>query len=130
TVKMVRETLPDSIGISVSYPLPGTKFHDMVRSDLRAKTNWIDSSDLAMMFQGTYQSQFYRRLHQLLHADLEMRQRLAVQPGAPDASTRSAMDRLDEEWAELGRVEARYRSVSPTQIANEGAAVVPSAELG
>src|SRR2546422_1005651 len=73
TVKMVRETLPDSIGISVSYPLPGTKFHDMVRSDLHAKSNWIDSSDLAMMFQGTYRSQFYRRLHQLLHTALELR---------------------------------------------------------
>ncbi len=34
TVHLVRETLPDNIGVSVSYPLPGTKFHEMVKEQL------------------------------------------------------------------------------------------------
>ena len=28
TVQLVRDTLPDDIGVSVSYPLPGTRFHE------------------------------------------------------------------------------------------------------
>ena len=28
TVALVRETLPDDVGVSVSYPLPGTPFYD------------------------------------------------------------------------------------------------------
>ena len=34
TIAMVRELLPDDIGVSVSYPLPGTRFHEMVKFDL------------------------------------------------------------------------------------------------
>ncbi len=115
TVGMVRDTLPDSIGVSVSYPLPGTKFHRMVKDQLGSKTNWVDSHDLAMMFRGTYPSAFYRRLHGLLHQDLELRQRLATLPPT-DTGARAALERLDEEWAELARTEARYRNAAPTRL--------------
>ena len=54
TRRMVRECRPDEIGMSVSYPLPGTKFHQMVQKDLGLKQNWVDSEDLDMMFVGTY----------------------------------------------------------------------------
>jgi len=116
TVQLVRETLPDNIGVSVSYPLPGTKFHELVKEQLGAKTNWVDSNDLAMMFQGAYQSPFYRKLHQVLHDDLTLCQRLHVADGPPDADTLAASDRLNAEWLELGRLEAQYRSVAPTRI--------------
>jgi anaerobic magnesium-protoporphyrin IX monomethyl ester cyclase len=116
-VRLVRDTLPDSIGVSVSYPLPGTKFHRMVKDQLGAKTNWVDSDDLAMMFEGTYQSSFYRRLHRLVHADLEARHRLAA-PGPPDAAARAALERFEEEWAELARTESQYRSAAPTPLAD------------
>ena len=46
---MVKELLPDNIGISVSYPLPGTKFYDKVKDDLQLKANWKDSDDLDLM---------------------------------------------------------------------------------
>ena len=36
TIRMVRETEPDDIGISVSYPLPGTKFHQIVSARMGA----------------------------------------------------------------------------------------------
>ena len=39
TVQLVRETLQDDIGVSVSYPLPGTRFHEMVKQQLGPKTN-------------------------------------------------------------------------------------------
>lgn len=71
TIRLVRDTRPDDIGVSVSYPLPGTKFFDRVKAQLGEKTNWSDSEDLAMMFQGTYTNEFYRALHDALHAQVD-----------------------------------------------------------
>ena len=122
TVQMVRDHLPDSIGISVSYPLPGTKFHAMVKEQLGPKTNWVDSNDLAMMFQGTYHSAFYRHLHRLLHEDLELRQRLAAD--SPDAETLAALDRLNADWLDLGRLESKARSMAPTQVSKRNGHLV------
>ena len=34
TLQMVRDCKPDDIGMSVSYPLPGTKFHETVKQEL------------------------------------------------------------------------------------------------
>lgn len=67
TLKMVKECLPDEIGVSVSYPLPGTKFYDTVKAQMGPKHNWVDSQDLAMMFPGTYSPDFYRALHRVTH---------------------------------------------------------------
>jgi hypothetical protein len=36
---MVKELKPDNIGISISYPLPGTKFYEKVKDDLLLKAN-------------------------------------------------------------------------------------------
>ncbi len=70
TLKMIRETIPDEIGISVSYPLPGTKFYDNVKMELGAKQNWSDSDDLAMMYHGTYSTEYYRILYRVTHHEL------------------------------------------------------------
>jgi anaerobic magnesium-protoporphyrin IX monomethyl ester cyclase len=72
TIDLVRRARPDDIGISVSYPLPGTKFHTLVREQLESKTNWEDSEDLAMMFRGTYTDEFYRALHDALHLEVDL----------------------------------------------------------
>lgn len=70
TVRMVREVGPDDVGISVSYPLPGTKFHQIVSDQLGAKANWKDSADMAMMFRGAYSTEFYRALAKAVHAEV------------------------------------------------------------
>lgn len=67
TIRLVKETMPDDIGISVSYPLPGTPFYEKVKQDLSLKSNWTDSDDLAMMFKNTYQPDFYKNLHKYVH---------------------------------------------------------------
>jgi radical SAM superfamily enzyme YgiQ (UPF0313 family) len=82
TLKMVRETLPDDIGISVSYPLPGTKFYERVKAQLGAKQNWTDSDDLAMLYHGPFPQEFYRVLHRVVHAEFRMRKaRQAIRRG-------------------------------------------------
>ncbi len=70
TIRMVRETAPDDVGISVSYPLPGTKFHQIVATQLGVKSNWRDSGDLRMMFHGAYSTEFYRALADALHSEV------------------------------------------------------------
>ncbi len=67
TIQMLLDLMPDDIGISVSYPLPGTKFYDKVEAQMKDKQNWEDSDDLAMMFEGTYGSAYYKRLHRYVH---------------------------------------------------------------
>jgi anaerobic magnesium-protoporphyrin IX monomethyl ester cyclase len=133
TVQLVRDALPDSIGVSVSYPLPGTRFHAMVREQLGPQTNWSDSDDLAMLFQGTYRSPFYRKLHRLLHQDLDLRRRLgpgerglgvSQQPSSPSSqslvpSLQAELDALNASWFELGRMEASERNESPTLLVRQ-----------
>lgn len=67
TIGMINELLPHEIGISVSYPLPGTLFFEKVKADLKEKTNWTDSDELALMFRNTYQPAFYKQLHRYVH---------------------------------------------------------------
>ncbi len=67
TINMINKLLPYSIGISVSYPLPGTVFYDKVKNDLQQKTNWTDSDELQMMFRNTFRPAFYKQLHRYVH---------------------------------------------------------------
>ncbi|MES2133979.1 MAG: radical SAM protein [Bacteroidota bacterium] len=67
TIKMVEDLLPDDIGISVSYPLPGTLFYDKVKDQLKTKSNWTDSDDLDLMFKNTYKKEFYKELQRYIH---------------------------------------------------------------
>jgi len=78
TIEMLLELMPEDIGISVSYPLPGTKFYEKVRHELSTKANWTDSNDLAMMFRNTYQTKYYRRLHRTVHKKFRKRQALSA----------------------------------------------------
>jgi anaerobic magnesium-protoporphyrin IX monomethyl ester cyclase len=67
TIDMITRLLPYEIGISVSYPLPGTPFYDKVKTQLREKSNWTDSDELALMFRNTYEPAFYKQLHRYVH---------------------------------------------------------------
>jgi anaerobic magnesium-protoporphyrin IX monomethyl ester cyclase len=62
TRQLIRDLAPDEIGISVSYPLPGTRFHERVRTVLGEKRNWRESDDLDPLFPGLFSRDFYRTL--------------------------------------------------------------------
>jgi anaerobic magnesium-protoporphyrin IX monomethyl ester cyclase len=70
TRALVRELLPDDIGVSVSYPLPGTVFHERMSAALGAKRNWTESDDLDPLVPGRYSANFYRTLSRVTHAEL------------------------------------------------------------
>jgi radical SAM superfamily enzyme YgiQ (UPF0313 family) len=107
TIALVRETRPDEIGVSVAYPLPGTKFHDLVSIQLGTKTNWADSDDLAMMFRGEYTTEFYRTLRDALHLEVEIAQ-ARVNGDSPL--------RLTALWDRVGELEKTCRTQDPTPL--------------
>jgi anaerobic magnesium-protoporphyrin IX monomethyl ester cyclase len=76
TRQLIRELAPDEIGISVSYPLPGTRFHERVRAELGEKRNWRESDDLDPLFPGLFSRDFYRTLSRTVHAEFRTRRAL------------------------------------------------------
>jgi anaerobic magnesium-protoporphyrin IX monomethyl ester cyclase len=72
TRTLVRQVAPDEIGISVSYPLPGTRFHERVRERLGEKRNWTESADLDPLFPGAFPRDFYRTLAEVVHAEFRV----------------------------------------------------------
>jgi anaerobic magnesium-protoporphyrin IX monomethyl ester cyclase len=111
TIKLVRDTRPDDIGVSVSYPLPGTKFFDRVQAQLGAKTNWSDSEDLDMMFQGAYTNEFYRALHDALHAQVD-----CWNSSSPIGAQKERHDRHEPGalWRRVMQLEQTCRNPRPT----------------
>jgi radical SAM superfamily enzyme YgiQ (UPF0313 family) len=114
TIQLVRKTRPDDIGISVSYPLPGTSFYDRVHQQMGAKTNWEDSEDISMMFKGAYQSEFYRALHDAIHAEVESWSspwRFGIA-----SPSRNSLP-VHELWARVYALEKTCRNADATEIA-------------
>ena len=99
TRDLIRDEAPDDIGVSVAYPLPGTEFYDRVRAQLGPQRNWKDTGELAMLFQGTYDTNFYRKVRDLLHGEVET--------GQQD----------EEAWARLGEQAHFHRSPRPFRLA-------------
>lgn len=98
TRDLLRDERPDEIGVSVSYPLPGTVFHDRVVAELGARRNWRDTDELAMLFQGTFDTAFYRMVRDALHADVDA----------------GMVDEL--RWHDLARRADAHRSSSPVRM--------------
>ena len=71
TRNLIRDERPDEIGVSVAYPLPGTLFYERVRAQLGRQRNWKDTGDLAMLFQGTFDTALYRHVRDILHDEAE-----------------------------------------------------------
>jgi len=107
TRDLIERARPDDVGVSVSYPLPGTPFYERVKSQLGTKTHWQESNDLEMMFRGTYSSEFYRAVRELLHDQVSASQSNCTD--RQDEGARSALS-LHRRWENLISSERRYRS--------------------
>jgi anaerobic magnesium-protoporphyrin IX monomethyl ester cyclase len=99
TRDLIRDERPDEIGVSVAYPLPGTVFYERVRAQLGRKRNWKDTGDLAMLFQGTFDTKLYRRVRDIMHREVES--------GFVDESA----------WDELEQSVHLHRSPEPIELA-------------
>jgi radical SAM superfamily enzyme YgiQ (UPF0313 family) len=106
TVAFVRKTRPDDIGISFSYPLPGTPFYERVRMQLGQKRNWTDSDDLCIMFRAAYKTEFYRAVRDALHAEVDSWREPELTP-----ETKAHMDAL---WNQVDQLEPVSRDAEAT----------------
>jgi anaerobic magnesium-protoporphyrin IX monomethyl ester cyclase len=107
TRELLDTAMPDDVGVSVSYPLPGTKFYELVKTQLGVKTHWQDSNDLEMMFKGTYTSDFYRAVRDLLHDQVSLQRLDGPQHSAEHYRVRRGLERR---WQELLSHERQYRT--------------------
>ncbi len=126
TVAFVRETRPDDIGISFSYPLPGTGFYERVKAQLGQKRNWTDSDDLCITFKAAYKTEFYRAVRDALHAEVDAWGEAGV---VPETHTR-----LDTLWRNVSDLEPVSREPDAFSFQEETPAFtssvfVPVAEL-
>ena len=121
----MRECRPDDIGISVSYPLPGTRFYERVRSELGAKRNWLDSDDLDLMYEGPFPARFYRHLHRVVHKEFRLQRLRRRRPLSPRLWAARLYHALTLPWEE-GRL--RGLAVSP-QGGPQGLAPVLTREI-
>ncbi|MEW9623361.1 B12-binding domain-containing radical SAM protein [Rhodanobacter geophilus] len=111
TRELVAQAAPDDIGVSVSYPLPGTRFYELVKAQLGRKTHWRDSGDLAMMFRGAYDSEFYRSGRDLLHEQVALQQ---AEAATSTERYRAANAALAARWDALVAREDRHRNHDAT----------------
>jgi anaerobic magnesium-protoporphyrin IX monomethyl ester cyclase len=113
TRRLIETARPDDIGVSVSYPLPGTRFYEEVREQLGAKTHWQESGDLDMMFWGTYASDFYRAIRDLLHQQVTLDK-------LPRDEQRPTRRLLQRRWQELLRREPACRNAGAARWRRAG----------
>jgi radical SAM superfamily enzyme YgiQ (UPF0313 family) len=109
TIELVRNTRPHDIGVSFSYPLPGTAFFDRVRGQIGSKTNWADSDDLCLMFTAAYKDEFYLALRNALHAE--------VDSWRDNGSAKSALA-LTDLWQQVFALEQTSRNAEATVFAH------------
>jgi radical SAM superfamily enzyme YgiQ (UPF0313 family) len=117
TVQLLRDTRPDDIGISVSYPLPGTVFFQRVQKQLGAKRNWKDSDDLCSIHTAAYQDRFYHALREALHAEVD-----AMHAPSP-TSTSEAL------WSRVHALEPVSRNRNVLTLPPSPAAFLPLSAL-
>jgi radical SAM superfamily enzyme YgiQ (UPF0313 family) len=126
TLQMLRDCQPDEIGISVSYPLPGTKFYERVKTQLGEKQNWVDSDDLAMMYRGTYVPDYYRVLYHAVHHEFRIRAglnllgRIIRRPERLRLSDVRSIASVPWQWLKLqiarGRLNRLERKAVPSRV--------------
>jgi len=104
TIALVRDTRPDDVGVSFSYPLPNTRFYAKVKRQLGAKQNWSDSEDLCVMFKGAYSDRMYRAVRDALHAEVE-----SWKPG-------TTQNILSDLWKEVAALEPVCRNSDATEF--------------
>ena len=145
TLDLVRAADPDDIGMSVSYPLPGTPFYERVKAEMAGPHNWQTSDDMAMLYDGPYPTKFYRLLHTRLHAEFrtqKARRGRSLSSTALDLAThgrprRLAMLARDVAWLQLlkARLNQKRRTTRrndtslPTELTREQAGTPDEADV-
>jgi radical SAM superfamily enzyme YgiQ (UPF0313 family) len=104
TIALVRLTRPHDIGVSVSYPLPNTRFYEKVQAELGRKRNWTDSDDLSVMFTAEYTNAFYHAVRDALHVEVDYWRKPALR------------EQVASMWRRVTELEPISRNAAPTSF--------------
>jgi radical SAM superfamily enzyme YgiQ (UPF0313 family) len=121
TIELVRETRPDDIGISFSYPLPGTAFYERVQAELGRKRNWNDSDDLCIMFKASHTTEFYRAVREALHAEVDSWQR-RIEDGEAQMDVQAL-------WQRVFELEPVSRNSGAYSLSGGASTLIPISQL-
>jgi anaerobic magnesium-protoporphyrin IX monomethyl ester cyclase len=121
TRELIETARPDDVGVSVAYPLPGTRFHELVSAQLGEKTHWQASGELAMMFPGTYTTPFYREVRDLLHEEVRLATQHDVRHGTVEERARRSLQRR---WDRLLARQEAFLNTGPRMAAATAAPAV------
>lgn len=70
TVALLREAAPDTMSVSVAYPLPGTEFYEMIKERLLPEHDWSYSSENSLLFRRErHSTRYYRWVERLLQKE-------------------------------------------------------------
>jgi len=119
TIAFVREMRPDDVGISFSYPLPGTVFYERVQAQLGQKRNWTDSDDLCIMFKAAYRTDFYRAVRDALHSEVDSWHEYTAK--------RETSAQLEALWSKVNELEPVSRDPDAFSFQSYTSALVRSA---
>ncbi len=122
TVDLIARLRPEEIGVSVSYPMPGTAFYERVKASMGA-SNWETSMDNRTLFEAPYDQAFYAAAKELLRSTHSASRRRAVLKAfLQDPGPEHARRVLGAAWHTLRRpvVEARM-----SRLAVENPRAVP-----
>lgn len=93
TAAMVRELAPDEIGVSLSYPQPGTVFYERVAGQM-SDTSWAASMENRPLYQTPYPPAFYAAAKEVLRSEYSARQASKALLGLLRARDRRSARRL------------------------------------
>ncbi|HEY4974484.1 MAG TPA: hypothetical protein VII41_12805, partial [Steroidobacteraceae bacterium] len=85
------------------------------------KTHWQESNDLEMMFHGTYRSEFYRSVRELLHDQVHAQHMHAAHR---DDDYQHAQQSLQRRWESLILRESHFRLDSNSALDSDTALAV------
>ncbi len=124
TVEMVRRLRPDEIGVSVSYPHPGTAFYERVSASLRDRS-WAVSMDNKPLFEAPYPDAFYgaaKEVLRSLHSAGKSREALSGFLRHPDQASARRLLGAAFHAARLPVMQRRMRALA---VPNPRAVVIP-----
>jgi len=122
TVALIRQLRPEEIGVSVSYPMPGTAFYEHVKGSM-GSTNWETSMDNRTLFEAPYEQAFYAAAKELLRSTYSAsRRRVVLKTFLKEPSAEHARKVAGAVWHSLRRPVVAAKM---SRLANDNPRAVP-----
>lgn len=72
TLRLVKEIDPEVFGIAVAFPMKGTDFYEQIEPLVKSESQWTQTNENKLVFQGQYRPRFYWFAERLLHNEVAL----------------------------------------------------------